>query len=249
MNAFFGRHRPLTWVLAPLVPVVVGPGLATAQVVYRDPYLAGPTRPFDGSPRAGRPQRGAHESPQPRPAIWAGTYIGVQAGYRWATAGVDSFAIPAATAAGLQAGAHLGRNFQFGQAVLGLETDVMLGGAAASSAAAAGSLTTQDRWTSTLRARAGYAFGDVLIYATGGVALTGQDLTLSAGSQSSRLSEARLGAVFGAGLEYQFAPNFSGRLEGLHFNYQQSNLTWNSGAPAVKQDSTSVRAGLTFHFN
>ena len=247
------RPGPLAMWLAPLVPVMIGPSAAGAQVVYRepsrDPYLAGPTRPFDGSARAGRTTREVRQAPLPRPAIWGGTYLGLQAGYRWDTSRVDSFGIPAVTAAGLQAGAHLGRNFQFGPAVLGIETDVMAGGAAASKTAGGVSLAAQTTWTSTLRARAGYAFGDAMIYATAGIAVTGQDLTLSASGQSSHLSEARFGAVYGAGIEYQFAPSVSGRLEGLHFNTQPSTLAWTSGAPTVKQDSTAVRAGLTYHFN
>ena len=230
---------------------VFGPCMARAQTAspqpYRDPYTSGPTRPLDGSPRTN------YSSPASNaplaPAIWNGLYLGAQLGYRWSNTSIDGLGTPPAKTAGPQFGALIGTNYQSGPLVVGFESDLMLGSASASTSAGSASFTTQDNWTSTVRARAGFAYGQALFYGTGGLAIAGQSLTATAGSASSQLSQVRAGSVFGAGFEYKFAPQVSARIEALHFNYKEQTLPWSAGTPSVKQDSTAIRGGLTFHFN
>ena len=237
--------------LTPFACAVFAPCMAHAQTVapqlYRDPYTSGPTRPLDGSPRTN------YSSPVSNaplaPAIWNGFYLGAQLGYRWANTSIDGLGLPPAKTAGPQFGALIGTNYQSGPLVVGFESDLMLGAASSSTSASGASLTTQDNWTSTVRARAGFAFGQALFYGTGGLAITGQKQTASAGSASSQHSQVHTGSVFGAGFEYKFAPQVSARIEALHFNYKEQTLPWSAGTLSVKQDSTVIRGGLTFHFN
>lgn len=250
------RWKP-SWIgrcLAPVASILIAPPAALAQTagppLYRDPYTAGPTRPLDGSLRTNyaRPAD-AVSAEAPQPAIWNGFYLGAQLGYRWANTSADAPGLAAAKTTGAQFGGHIGTNYQAGPVVFGFEGDLMLGGASSNSTAGGASVAARESWTSTLRARAGVAFGPALIYATGGLALADQNLTASTGSMAAQLAQMRVGTVLGAGFEYKFAPQVSARIEALHTSYKDAHVPWAAGATAIKQDSTAVRGGLTFHFN
>lgn len=129
---------------------------------------------------------------------WGGPYLGVLAGHGWigskgaTTAGDGSANAIAATesarnkASGAQVGAFGGMNWQFGNLVAGLESDIAfskthadqvaestqsvdLGYYPASSRLQA-SLRYDFQWLATARARLGYASGNMLFYGTGGLA-------------------------------------------------------------------------------
>jgi outer membrane immunogenic protein len=86
-----------------------------------------------------------------------------------------------------------------------------------------GSQTTKLRWLTTVRARLGYAWGNSLLYLTGGLA--GGDVKSSVslvhrdgGVFSGSISDVRWGWTVGAGYEYAFTRTISGKLEYLHFD-------------------------------
>ena len=162
----FARRSPASlalW-LAPLASATVFSSVAFAQSSssraqpYADPYRSGSTRPLDGSPRSGvystkpapsyettRRGVGAPVGPRELPAIWSGLYVGVQGGYRWSNTEVTG--VPAISTKGFQGGGHIGYNFQTSSnLVLGLETDLMLGGATSSSTNGATTATMRDTW-------------------------------------------------------------------------------------------------------
>jgi outer membrane immunogenic protein len=257
------------WVV-PFLPAFVLPVTAFAQTPhgqpYSDPYRSGPTRPLDGSPRNGvysaqpaprydAAPRGLGTAPAPIevPAIWRGLYVGLQAGHRWTHTEATGSGLAALSARGAQFGGHIGSNYQTGNIVFGLEGDLMVGSSTASSVGTGvgtgTTLSMKDTWTSTLRARAGYSFGPALLYATGGVAVAGQDLTLMSTTLSTAMSDARVGLVVGAGLEMQLTQQLSARIEGLHYSYKDSVLNLGSVSQAVKQDSNVIRAGVSYRFN
>ena len=74
---------------------------------------------------------------------WTGFYVGVNAGYGWNTNDSNSFFDPVfgvvsggGSDGGFVGGGQIGYNYQFGQFVIGLETDIQyadLGGGAAPS--------------------------------------------------------------------------------------------------------------------
>src|SRR5918994_2064988 len=132
---------------------------------------------------------------------WTGFYVGVNAGYGWQDNNDGSVFVPGGTIPGVAGGGtivygddngdgfvgggQIGYNYQIGSFVLGLEADLQwadLGGnngtalvPAAYTAAGflpAGPARGID-WFGTVRARAGVAFGQALIHATGGFAYGG----------------------------------------------------------------------------
>jgi len=266
----FARRMPATlalW-LTPIASLAMVPSGAQAQSStgygqpYSDPYKSGPTRPFDGSPRNGvyasgpapsydTPQRnlGAPQAGYDAPPIWHGLYAGLQAGARWSSTSADGVGFSGLKSTGLQAGGFLGSNFQSGNIVLGVESDLMLGGTSTSSTLAGVTAAMKDSWTASLRGRAGVTVGRGLIYGTGGLALAGQDFSIASSTLAARATDVRVGYVIGGGFEYKFADNVSGRIEGLHYSYKDSLVGWAGSSQALKLDSNVVRAGLTYHFN
>ena len=130
---------------------------------------------------------------------WAGPYLGAQFGYEWGTVSNNP-----TRPDGFQGGVEAGYNWQFGQFVVGGETDLNISGAQDTSAP----FQFANPWYGTIRGRAGVAFSNVLIYGTAGLgygALNGQSTGFLSASRTSA------GFVGGAGIEYGFASPLVGQ--------------------------------------
>jgi outer membrane immunogenic protein len=186
---------------------------------------------------------------------WTGWYAGVTAGGEWgssdpqtstvfsATGYFATSSVPAIAAVGAQhisssgatAGGELGYNWQFGHAVLGVETDIQyfglkgstVGGAvypccAPTAFAVASSVQTD--WLFTLRPRLGFAADRWLLYVTGGLAISDVKAafafadTFATALETASISSTRAGWVAGAGAEYAFAGPWSVKVEYLHID-------------------------------
>jgi outer membrane immunogenic protein len=221
---------------------------------------------------------------------WNGFYIGVNAGYAWSTVDVvttggnccrpssqNELAIIAADSASLKpsgftGGGQAGINYQRGHVVLGLEGDVNSFHASASQTTGINILdgrrfvstnSINTDWLATFRARGGLAFDRLLIYATGGGALTRISYnTQESGSDGNleiaALSNTRVGWVVGGGLEYAFANNWSLKGEYLHLDFGHVSTAgpnifmgvWDGNIyfHDVRLRSNIVRAGLNYKF-
>lgn len=184
---------------------------------------------------------------------WTGFYGGVNAGYAWAGARANSFDVPANTfnnndafsvnynskgnRGGFTGGGQLGYNQQFGQFVVGVETDVQYVGLARSKATAQGNFPTGYTappigggidWFGTVRARAGYAIDRALIYGTGGLAYG--NASDNRAFPFGKRNDTRFGWVAGAGVDYAVTNNVIVGLEGLYVDLQRSGRTGNGGS-------------------
>jgi outer membrane immunogenic protein len=216
---------------------------------YREePYArVGARRPLDGTPRRGSPRPVAY-APPPRPSIWQGIYLGAHGGYSFASA-TPSQSFDTVDMSGGAAGGHMGVNLQSGNLVIGLEADGTWHDASGSrSFAGPAYVDAFADWTASFRGRLGYAFGNVLVYATGGAALGGFDIGVASGGTASRMSDTVLGYAVGGGLEMEFSPEWSGRIEALHYGFSEKTFQFATGSVPVDLGVTTVRAGLTFHF-
>lgn len=120
--------------------------------------------------------------PAERGFDWTGFYLGIQGGYQAgdgqiteSIAGVPTGYAPPVDIEGLIGGAHIGYNYQTGVVVLGIEADAELADVTGTLQDPISSIfgTRQD-WQASLRMRLGVAATDrLLIYATGGLAITG----------------------------------------------------------------------------
>ena len=88
-------------------------------------------------------------------------------------------------------------------------------------------------WFGTVRARAGVAFGQALIYATGGFAF----------------ADDANGWTVGGGLEYAFTNNLSAKIEGLYVSLDADNdFDFDIDGFDNDVDFGVVRAGLNYRF-
>ena len=104
----------------------------------------------------------------------------------------------------------------------------------------------------TARARIGYAPGDWLYYATGGLAWTDSQfaLTQTASGATDSSYMFRLGWTAGAGIEGPVAPNWTARVEYLYKDYGSSSVTFPSAAQRFTSDLAlqEIRLGLNYRF-
>ncbi len=183
---------------------------------------------------------------------------------------------------GWHGGGQIGANWQVDQWVFGLEGDISWSGADGSrwttyeidwdSPGPAGSfdvdatLSTDLKWFGTVRGRIGYAFDEILIYGTGGLAFARAQLGVAGNVDDADADDAGFGGRFwtsntqthtgwtiGAGAEAALTPNVSLKAEYLYMDFgsETYNLQFPASTVAVDGDLTQhvVRAGLNYRFS
>lgn len=175
---------------------------------------------------------------------------------------------------GFLGGGQIGYNFSFGNIVLGVEADIAYTDISTTSSflqpfpccVRETFLHQELQSLSTVRARLGYAAGNVLLYATGGLAV-GQveyafgltdDQFVGGGFAGASNSQLRAGYTAGGGVEISFGP-WSLKTEYLFFDLGQETLTAPfliGGAaepftfrPEFETSGHILRAGVNFPMN
>jgi outer membrane immunogenic protein len=172
---------------------------------------------------------------QPRLAdCWLGPYLGGNIGYAWGS--VDNNPTkPSGFVGGVQAGYNWRLNPSW---VFGVEGDIQATGADQTFAP----WKFSNPWFGTVRGRIGYAFNNVLLYGTGGLAfgeLRGETFGLPE-------SHTNAGWTAGVGAEFGFAPGWSAKVEYLYVDLSSNNFTI-TGLPNGYHFGT-LRAGINYHF-
>jgi outer membrane immunogenic protein len=173
---------------------------------------------------------------------WTGFYVGVNAGFGWSNDDFDAVDFADEDDdGGFVGGAQVGYNYQIGSFVVGLEGDIQyadFGGELSFDVDDDEDIDEDDfvfdrgDWFGTVRARAGVAFGQALIYGTGGFAFA-DDAT---------------GWTVGGGLEYAFTNNLSAKIEGLYVNLDHGDDDFDIDDFDGETDFGVIRAGLNFRF-
>src|SRR5271155_965760 len=207
---------------------------------------------------------------------WTGFYVGGHLGYAWGSSNwttpslagslylfqpFDGFSGNGSYFGGIQIGYDYMLPNRF---VLGVEADtsfpsfpnlngISVGGTSAFvSPFGPESLSETVVYSGTVRGRIGYAPGHWLVYATGGLAWTYDQLTLTnfATGTTDMPFLWRLGWAAGAGVEVPVAPHWTARLEYLSTDYgNASALFANAGQRSASDFSLQeLRAGLNYQF-
>lgn len=168
---------------------------------------------------------------QPMPFSWNGFYLGANAGYGWGTADwspdIDGFV------GGIQAG----YNWQGASPlVLGLEADLQYSNVKSS-------VFTLD-YFGTLRARAGFAFDQFLVYGTGGFAYGGGEYEVGGLTDDNT----HTGWTLGFGGEYAVSNNVTLRAEYLYLDMGSETYNTVSGPIDVGLTTNMLRAGVNYKF-
>jgi outer membrane immunogenic protein len=209
----------------------------------------------------------------PAPSGWSGLYLGGNFGGGITTANSD-FSVggtPIGTInnslSGAVGGAQAGFNWQYGPAVMGIETDIQYSGMAGTLSAPCGtpfclvptsaSFSQKMPWFGTVRARFGYAANSWLVYATGGYAYAEIDTDASAAAPGFAATftrhEIRNGWTAGGGIEVALNPKWTAKLEYLYLDFGRVDNPWVLNVlPTIDDNarivSSVVRAGLNYRF-
>jgi outer membrane immunogenic protein len=190
---------------------------------------------------------------------WTGFYAGVHIGA--AFGGDNGFAttLPGLTGGSRDAaflgGGQIGADYQFAPNwLVGIEGQIS-GLSDNNRTFTNGVDRFRDRsdWLASVTGRLGYTWGPGLIYAKGGVAFRDDNgLAATAGFLPAVTDRNSTGYTVGGGLEYMFAPAWSAKVEYQYYNFDTTNVAFNSaGARALsyKDDLHTVKVGLNYRFN
>jgi outer membrane immunogenic protein len=224
--------------------------VATAAIVAAAPALAADLPPATAPVQY-------YKAPPPPMATWEGFYIGVEGGGGWGhTTQTDStpFSSGQYNVSGGLLGGTLGYNWQFNNVVLGLEGDGSWADINGSTACAGDTCSAKLDALGTVRGRLGYAFGNVLPYVTGGLAVAdlhgAESGPFAVGSGSSTVT----GWTAGAGLEWMIVPHWSIKGEYLYTDLGHQTVftdTFPGGTSASEQENFKAnifRGGINYHF-
>jgi len=185
------------------------------------------------------PRRSAAAAPAPayKAFNWTGAYAGLNGGYEFGKASGTAKST-VGNLDGYSIGGTVGYNQQMDNFVVGVEGDLAktkIDGATSTNSAKITSL-------GTVRARAGVAMDRALVYGTAGYA--GGNMKVTSGASSTKWEN---GYAVGAGLEYAFTNNISGKAEYLytHLNDKNYNLTSVSTAGS---NTSAIRSGVNYKF-
>lgn len=225
------------------------PAAASAADIAARPYTKAPS-----------------DTKAPPPAAvynWTGFYIGANGGYGWGEASL--YATPNGRLSTHQpsggfAGGQVGYNWQAQAVVFGVEADGdwadIRGTAPCPNPIAACASTT--RALASFRGRIGWAVGPALLYATGGLGYANSRYSALSvatgapgGASAGYYTTDRWGYAVGAGVEYGFTPNWSAKLEYMHYGFDAVNappLTLNVPEIGTTLRLDTVKAGINYRW-
>lgn len=195
---------------------------------------------------------------------WAGSYIGVHLGY--GTSYPDFEGDPFVSdndfdTDGFVGGVYFGHDWQSESLVYGIAGDIDYLGFSNQEAASEffGKTDTYSYdldWVATARVRAGFTVtDDVLLYGTGGLALTQVAVSSSYEDPPARWSDSKndlqVGGVLGAGIEYAFTPNWSLKTEYTHYFFDEVHVGGggtDTNEVSFKPSFGQVRLGIAYRF-
>jgi outer membrane immunogenic protein len=135
-----------------------------------------------------------------------------------------------------------GYNFQSGPWSYGLKGDWSFGGGEITKTAPTlGVVSGTHGSLASIRARAGYAWNNLLIYGTSGVAFLDREIKASSGGSES---DVKTGVVVGLGAEYLFTDVWTGRAELLAYGLGEDEFNLGGIQRKVADGVGALRAGL-----
>lgn len=184
---------------------------------------------------------------------FSGPYAGAFTGYQYEA--YDWYTSPqtSAVSGSLAWGAYAGYNLQSGKGIFGIEADASPAKRKLGANCDVGGVACQldIGGIYSVRARFGWVIDNVMIYGSGGVALTPWDSSVVNLATSQRLAQAsglNYGVAVGAGIEYKPFQNLGIRGEIMHYGVAGWDLNLpTAGATANQLQSYVGRVGITWY--
>jgi outer membrane immunogenic protein len=206
------------------------------------------------------------KAPPPPPAwTWTGCYVGVNGGGGWGKDRnwTDSTGVVhgGQNISGGLAGGQIGCDYQFGSwvvGVAGMADWANLTGSATDPFAPAFTANTKVTMFDAVTGRVGYAVNRALLYIDGGPAWSrtqryftppGSGGGACGPDTCTTTTTTANGWVIGGGLEYMFAPNFSGKVEYDYASFGSVTTAIDTTTPySIKQNFSALLVGLNYRF-
>jgi opacity protein-like surface antigen len=195
---------------------------------------------------------------------WSGFYVGAHLGGIWGRSHVVDNGVLTESGAptnGVVGGILGGYNWQTGPIVLGIEGDFGWSDALGHGVIIEpppppeeprGPNTYRLRWDSHLVGKAGFASGQWLLFATGGLAIAGfnfQEGVVPSAPPPNGVSKTYVGFSVGAGVEYAFTQHLLGRVQYIYDDFGGKDYTAiDGGIYRVNLTSQTVRGALAWKF-
>jgi outer membrane immunogenic protein len=177
------------------------------------------------------------------PTTWAGFYAGIHAGASFGDElelkvdGVGTIATDDVDSAFL-GGVHVGYNWQTSPNwVFGVEAAISVLDDEIDD-------TDITDYLASIRGRLGYAFGNSLLYGTGGVAFLGYSDDFGGDNLDNAV-----GFVVGGGFEHKLSSNLSVGVESLYYSFSSDADVLGVFPGELDRDFWTVQARLNYHFN
>lgn len=202
------------------------------------------------------PTRAVVRTAAPAADPFAGWFIGAELGYGWGKGDIVVAGVPSVSPSGFLAGGSLTARTAIAQGwYLGLTSSIdYLGGSDSSQIVPGLSVVGKNRWLGATMAQLGYRVApDLLVYGQGGFAYGAARGGLNIGSASFTDTERGVGWALGGGLEYAIAPNWSAKVEYVHYDLGKANFGVDIipgvtlGARANMSDDV-VKVGVNYRF-
>jgi outer membrane immunogenic protein len=190
----------------------------------------------------------AYNNQDQRPALWQGAYGGLSLGFSSSALNVDKVGSDRDLKTNdIQLGGFVGYNFaNAGPWVWGVEADLQGHGfdkKKPATIAGLGTLSSDNAALGSLRLRGGYAWNDVLLYGTAGVAFT----NIEAKSSLGGAVDFKTGLALGLGAEWAFDKAWTARVEGIGYAFGSDGTL-----AGMKRDvglvTSAVRVGVARRF-
>lgn len=166
-------------------------------------------------------------------ADFSGVEFGLDAGMGLGSAG------PTTTSGGF-GGAHIGYTLQTNGVVGGVEADA-LGGSIGNGS---GAFSYAQDFLTSMRARGGLVFGNLLGYGTIGWGWATTQYSNNSGNSDATIK----GAVYGFGAEYSINRSVSLRAEVVHYDFGDATYSTPATAQMFSSQTTLFKLGASVHF-
>ena len=187
---------------------------------------------------------------------WTGFYIGGHVG--GAFAGNNAITGTDSSDGRFLGGIQGGYDYQFAPNwVLGIEANYSWTGSSNNNGVVNGYTYSSDlKGLGSVTGRLGYTWGPALLYVKGGYAYAdlNQSVVGPVGAAPVVLDVKKNGYTVGAGLEYLFTQNWSGKIEYQYYDFGNTTVVSGLGGfglngTSYKNDEHTVKAGLNYRFN
>ncbi len=187
---------------------------------------------------------------------WTGFYIGGHLGGAFGgNNNFDGLALNNNNDARFLGGVQVGADFQFAPNwVLGVEGQYSWLSNGSNGAIFPGGYvySNDQRGLGSVTGRLGYTWGPGLLYVKGGYAYSDNRETLAFGGAPTVFlldGGHSNGYTVGAGLEYMFAQNWSGKVEYQYYDFGSSRFVAPVAFGSFRNEDHTVKAGLNYRFN